>query len=136
MKQTKALGGMVLPLIAGIYFAASGAPLFAHHSFASEFDANRPVKLAGTVTSVEWTNPHAHFFIDVKGPGGKTARWELELGSPNALRREGWSQRSLKPGDYVTVRGYEARDGSSLANALEVRMADGRRVFAGSSGGR
>ena len=82
---------------------------------------------------VEWTNPHAHFYISVKDDQGATANWEFEMGSPNALIRHGWNRNSLKPGDVVTVAGYLAKDGSKIANARSVTLADGRRVFAGSS---
>lgn len=110
-------------------------PLIAHHSFAAEYDADKPVTLRGTVTKVEWTNPHARFYVDVTDETGKVTNWNLELASPNVLKRNGWSRNSLKQGDVVTVEGSLARDGSKMANARTVTLADGRRVFAGSSGG-
>ena len=111
----------------------SGQPALAHHSFAAEFDVAKPVTLAGTVTELAWTNPHAHIHIEVVDQRGTTTAWDLELGSPNALKRRGWSMTSLKAGDKITVTGYLAKDGSHLANARTVTLADGRTVFAGSS---
>jgi hypothetical protein len=116
-------------------FTGAVARLSAHHSFAAEYDSAKPVTLDGIVTKVEWMNPHARFYIDVKDAGGKVVSWELELGSPNVLQREGWTRASMKPGDHVIVNGFLAKDGSNLANARDVRLADGRKVFAGSSAG-
>ena len=116
--------------------AAPGAPrVLAHHSFAAEYDANKPVTLKGTVSKVEWTNPHARFYVDVKDDKGAVTTWNFELASPNVLRRNGWTRTSLNVGDEVTVEGAMAKDGSKMANARAVKLADGRRVFAGSSGG-
>ncbi|MEQ1884301.1 MAG: DUF6152 family protein [Bryobacteraceae bacterium] len=109
------------------------APVSAHHSFAAEYDSKKPVTLTGKVTKMEWTNPHARFYVDVKDPNGAVTNWELELGSPNGLMRLGWTRSSLKAGDSVTVEGYLAKDGAKLANAKSVVMADGKKVFAGSS---
>lgn len=111
----------------------SAAPVFAHHSFAAEYDASKPVELHGVVTKVEWTNPHARFYVDVKDADGKVTNWNLELASPNVLTRNGWTRHSLKEGDVITVQGSKAKDGANLANARTVTFADGRKVFAGSN---
>ena len=109
---------------------AAAAPAFAHHSFAAEYDAAKPVTLTGTVTKVEWTNPHARFYINVKNDDGTMTNWNLELASPNYLKRAGWSSESLKQGDVVTVDGSLARSGANMANARSVTLADGHKVFA------
>ena len=105
-----------------------------HHSFDAEFDRNKPVTLKGSVTRVDWGNPHIWVFIDVKDDTGKVSNWGVEGGAPNALFRNGWRKDSLKVGDTVTVEGFRGRDGSMRANAARVTL-DGRRVFAGSSAG-
>ena len=109
---------------------AVAAPVLAHHSFSGEYDSAKPVTLTGKVTKVEWTNPHARFYIDVKGDDGQTTNWNLELASPNVLKRQGWASNSLKEGDVVTVEGSLARSGAKMANARVVTLADGSRVFA------
>ena len=108
-------------------------PALAHHSFAAEYDNKAPVDLTGTVTKVEWMNPHARFYLDVKDDSGKVTNWEFELGSPNGLMRQGWTRNSMKEGDQISVQGSLAKDGSNLANARTVVLADGRKVFAGSA---
>ena len=100
----------------------------AHHSFVAKYDPSKPVTLKGTVTKLEWTNPYARFYIDVKGTDGAAVSWELELGSPNTLIRYAWKRDSMKVGDEVTVEGFRAKDGSKLANAKTVKFADGRVV--------
>jgi DNA/RNA endonuclease YhcR with UshA esterase domain len=111
------------------------APVFGHHSFEAEYDASKPITVTGTVTKMEWMNPHARFYVDVKDEKGAVTNWNFELGSPNVLKRQGWQRDSLKAGDTVTVEGYKAKDGSTLANARRITLADGRRVFAGSAPG-
>jgi hypothetical protein len=109
---------------------AAGAAA-AHHSFAAIYDAQKPVTLSGTVTGVEWTNPHAHFFVDVENEQGVVENWDFELNSPNGLMRLGWTRKSLTAGDEVTVEGFLARDGSRRVNTRSVTRADGTKMFTG-----
>ena len=104
----------------------------AHHAFAAEFDRDQPIEISGTVTLVEWTNPHARFYVDAENEDGEIVNWDFELTTPNILFRQGWSRDSLKPGDAVTVSGFRARNAPYVGNAGEVRLADGRTVFSGS----
>jgi len=119
----------VLAIVLGL----SAMPALAHHSFAAEYDNKKPVDLTGTVTKVEWMNPHARFYLDVKDDSGKVTNWEFELGSPNGLMRQGWTRNSMKIGDVINVQGSMAKDGSNLANARTVKLTDGRKLFAGSA---
>jgi hypothetical protein len=120
--------------IAGILaLAAMALPMMAHHSFDAEYDRTKSRDFVGTVTKVEWMNPHARFYMDVT-ENGKTTNWEFELGSPNGLMRSGWTRNSIKIGDKITCKGSLAKDGSSLANASALTLSDGTKVGAASSG--
>ena len=106
----------------------------AHHSFAAEFDRDMPVTVTGSVTKVEWANPHARFYLDAKDEKtGQTVNWDCELASPNGLMRRGWNRNSMKIGDTVTVTGHRAKNNPAVGNASTVTLADGKRLFAGSS---
>jgi hypothetical protein len=106
----------------------------AHHSFAAEFDAMKPLNLKGIVTKIEWSNPHTYFYMDVTGPDGKVVNWGMEMGSPNGLMRQGWTRNTLHVGDEVTVEGAQAKDGTFVGNARAVVLAaTGKRLFAASS---
>src|SRR5262245_4885426 len=117
---------------AGVFLAA--APVWAHHAFAAEFDAAKPIKFRGTVTKMQWINPHAWINIDVKGDDGKVTPWMIEAAAPNALLRRGWTKNSLLPGTEILVEGFQAKDGSNRANGSIITFTDGRKLFVGSSG--
>jgi len=109
-------------------FLISGLPVLAHHSFAAEYDAAKKVELKGTVTKFEWTNPHAHFYLDVTNPSGKVENWNLELASPNMMVRNGWRRTSLKEGDKVVVVASRAKDGTTTASAETITLEDGTKL--------
>jgi hypothetical protein len=122
-----------LAVLAAMAIVATTIRVSAHHSFAAEFDANRPLTVSGTVTKLEWTNPHARLYVDEIDKEGKVVSWDFELGPPNGLMRNGWNRNSLKAGHTVTVSGFHSKTNPRVANARTVTLADGRRVFAGSS---
>jgi hypothetical protein len=114
-----------------IALALLAVPGLAHHSFAAEFDGNKQITLTGVVTKVDWVNPHAYLYVDVKGDDGGVINWAIETGAPNALYRQGWRKDDLKAGDTVTLQAFLAKDGSHTAAARNVKLPDGRSVFAG-----
>ena len=121
-------------LIAGVIGTLlTSTPAFAHHSFAAEFDANKPIMLRGTISRLDFVNPHSWLYINVKDSDGKTVNWAIEMGSPNGLIRRGVNKTSVTVGTEVTVEGYRAKDGSPTANGTTIKMPDGRQLFAGSS---
>ena len=117
----------------GCILLAATLPAWAHHSFASEFDVTKPVKLEGTVTKMEWINPHSWIHIDVKNPDGTVTSWMIEGGSPNSLLRRGFTKHSLEPGTQIVVEGYQAKDGANRANGRDLTFPDGKKLFIGTN---
>ena len=125
---------VLLAVTSALLAVCAAVPLIAHHSFAAQYDRSKPKTLTGPVTKLEWINPHARFFVDEKEADGKVINWEVELGPPAMLMRNGWTRTSLIVGQQVSVNGSLAKDGSHLLNASTVTLSSGKRVFAGSSG--
>jgi len=121
-----------LGAVLGLWLSAT--PMLAHHAFTAEFDATKPVTVRGIVTKVEWINPHSWIHVDVKEPDGQVVNWAFELGAPNALFRRGWRKDSIGPGIEVVISGYRGKSGRPIANGRTIKFADGRELFAGSSG--
>jgi hypothetical protein len=125
---------LAVVLAAGALLLA-GVPLWAHHAFAAEFDADKPIKLKGTVTKMEWINPHAWLHIDVKGDDGQVTSWMIEAAAQNSLLRRGWTKASLPAGTEILVEGFQAKDGSNRANGSVLTFTDGKKLFVGSQAG-
>ena len=120
--------------LVGLFMAGAAVSLRAHHAFAAEFDSNKPVKFEGTVTKMQWLNPHVWLHMDVKTPDGKLESWAFEAGTPTVLFRRGFTKNSLLPGTRIVIDGYRAKDGSRRANGRDITFPDGRKMFMGSSG--
>jgi len=124
----------VVVTMVGLWLAGASVPLEAHHAFAAEFDAKKPIHFEGTITKMEWTNPHVWVHMDVKKPDGSVENWAFEAGTPNVLFRRGFTKQSLLPGTSIVVDGYRSKDGSRRANGRNLTLPDGRTLFLGSSG--
>jgi len=126
---------LLLSLAAAGLTLMAALPAHAHHAFAAEFDADKPIKLKGTVTKMEWINPHAWLHIDVKGEDGSVTNWMIEAAAPNSLLRRGWNKNSLPAGVEILVEGFQAKDGSNRANGSVITFADGKKLFVGNAAG-
>jgi hypothetical protein len=125
---------LVMSTVAGLFFALAPPPVSAHHSFAAEYDAKKPITLKGEVERVDFVNPHGWIYMKVKAANGKTVTWNVEMGSPNSLIRRGFTKNTVARGTQIVVNGYRAKDGSNTVNGTNVTLPDGRRLFTGSSG--
>lgn len=121
-------------IVAAAFLLLAAMPAAAHHAFAAEFDSDKPVKVKGSVTKVEWVNPHAWIYVDVKGDDGKVVNWHFELGPPNALFRLGWKKDAIPEGTQVEISGYRAKNGENVGNGRSITLPDGRELFSGGSG--
>jgi hypothetical protein len=120
--------------VVGVCLLVASVPVLAHHAFSAEFDASKPVKFHGTVTRIEWINPHTWFHVDVKEPTGAVEEWLIEAGTPNTLFRRGVTKDSIKPGTEIVIDGYQSKDGSHRANGRDLTLPNGQTLFVGSSG--